>query len=169
MILFFLHVQPFEKRGRFDRPRSWFSRQFPRYDLISKCWRITARIVFRERPRSVSTSLSLSLFQCSRGAFSLLPSKSPRLFPLCFHDVKFLECHPNCNKVFFGVLLHRPLLPSTTAASATISTTFSSSPSSTSSVAFSLLVHARLEGVTMPRSGPPRRGTVVTISNEMKY
>lgn len=113
--------------------------------------------------------LSLSLFQCSRGAFSLLPSKSPRLFPLCFHDVKFLECHPNCNKVFFGVLLHRPLLPSTTAASATISTTFSSSPSSTSSVAFSLLVHARLEGVTMPRSGPPRRGTVVTISNEMKY
>lgn len=128
-------------------------------------------------PRESFSASGLALFLPLSLSLSFnVPEARSHYFPLnlrgcsrCFHDVKFLECHPNCNKVFFGVLLHRPLLPSTTAASATISTTFSSSPSSTSSVAFSLLVHARLEGVTMPRSGPPRRGTVVTISNEMKY
>lgn len=120
---------------------------------------------------------ALILFHSDVSGASLLLSKTSAIVSeTCFYDVKFLECHLNWNKAFFCVLLYRrrsrlcSYLPNIVSTS-TFSSSSSSSTffSSTISVAFSLLVHSRLEGVTMPRSWPPRHGTVVTISNEMKY
>jgi len=119
-------------------------------------------------------SLSASRFSLDiRHSLPSPPNFHGSASPVCFHDVKSSECHPNCNKAFFGILLHRQAARSCLLNLASSSSSSSSSSSlssfSSCSIAFSLLVHTRLEGVTMPRSGPPRRGTVVTISNEMKY